>query len=80
VRAAHRNLRKAWANAEPCAPHDGAARRPQAPWTYRDAILTHPTITEGLGALFANVPPRATQSGAPQDGVMSTVDDWDAML
>ena len=24
----------------------------------RDAILAHPTITEGLGDLFANVPPR----------------------
>ena len=26
----------------------------------RDAILTHPTMTEGLGSLFANVPPKAT--------------------
>ena len=23
----------------------------------RDAILTHPTMAEGLGSLFANVPP-----------------------
>ena len=23
----------------------------------RDAILAHPTMAEGLGALFANVPP-----------------------
>jgi hypothetical protein len=30
----------------------------------RDAILTHPTMAEGLGSLFANVPPTATQSGA----------------
>jgi pyruvate/2-oxoglutarate dehydrogenase complex dihydrolipoamide dehydrogenase (E3) component len=30
----------------------------------RDAILTHPTMAEGLGSLFANVPPKATQSGA----------------
>ncbi len=25
----------------------------------RDAILTHPTMAEGLGILFSNVPPRA---------------------
>jgi len=24
----------------------------------RDAILTHPTMAEGLGPLFSNVPPR----------------------
>ena len=30
----------------------------------RDAVLTHPTMAEGLGALFANVPPTATPSGA----------------
>jgi pyruvate/2-oxoglutarate dehydrogenase complex dihydrolipoamide dehydrogenase (E3) component len=30
----------------------------------RDAILTHPTMAEGLGSLFANVPPKATQSRA----------------
>jgi pyruvate/2-oxoglutarate dehydrogenase complex dihydrolipoamide dehydrogenase (E3) component len=24
----------------------------------RDAILTHPTMAEGLGGLFSNVPPR----------------------
>ena len=24
----------------------------------RDAILTHPTMAEGLGSLFSNVPPR----------------------
>lgn len=27
----------------------------------RDAILTHPTMVEGLGALFSNVPPRPVQ-------------------
>jgi pyruvate/2-oxoglutarate dehydrogenase complex dihydrolipoamide dehydrogenase (E3) component len=26
--------------------------------TLRDAILTHPTMAEGLGRLFSNVPPR----------------------
>jgi len=26
----------------------------------RDAILTHPTMVEGLGALFLKVPGRAT--------------------
>jgi len=30
----------------------------------RDAIWTHPTMAEGLGALFATVPPKATQSRA----------------
>jgi Pyridine nucleotide-disulphide oxidoreductase, dimerisation domain/Pyridine nucleotide-disulphide oxidoreductase len=30
----------------------------------RDAILTHPTMAEGLGSLFANVQPKATQSRA----------------
>ena len=29
----------------------------------RDAILTHPTMAEGLGSLFANVPPTATPVG-----------------
>jgi pyruvate/2-oxoglutarate dehydrogenase complex dihydrolipoamide dehydrogenase (E3) component len=24
----------------------------------RDAVLTHPTMAEGLGPLFSNVPPR----------------------
>jgi pyruvate/2-oxoglutarate dehydrogenase complex dihydrolipoamide dehydrogenase (E3) component len=27
----------------------------------RDAVLAHPTMAEGLGSLFANVPPRPTQ-------------------
>src|SRR3546814_451179 len=35
----------------------------------RDAILTHPTMAEGLGALFSNVPPRPVPSGAPQGDV-----------
>jgi pyruvate/2-oxoglutarate dehydrogenase complex dihydrolipoamide dehydrogenase (E3) component len=30
----------------------------------RDAILTHPTMAEGLGSLFANIPPKAAGSGA----------------
>jgi pyruvate/2-oxoglutarate dehydrogenase complex dihydrolipoamide dehydrogenase (E3) component len=30
----------------------------------RDAILTHPTIAEGLGALFENVPPRSASAKA----------------
>jgi pyruvate/2-oxoglutarate dehydrogenase complex dihydrolipoamide dehydrogenase (E3) component len=30
----------------------------------RDAIWTHPTMAEGLGSLFANVPPRATPARA----------------
>ena len=30
----------------------------ELPYTgLRDAILTHPTMAEGLGALFAHVPP-----------------------
>jgi len=28
----------------------------------RDAILAHPTMAEGLGALFSNVPPRSVQN------------------
>jgi pyruvate/2-oxoglutarate dehydrogenase complex dihydrolipoamide dehydrogenase (E3) component len=30
----------------------------------RDAILTHPTMAEGLGSLFTNVPPHAARSRA----------------
>jgi pyruvate/2-oxoglutarate dehydrogenase complex dihydrolipoamide dehydrogenase (E3) component len=37
-------------------------------WKLRDAILAHPTMAEGLGPLFASVPPRsarqATREGA----------------
>jgi pyruvate/2-oxoglutarate dehydrogenase complex dihydrolipoamide dehydrogenase (E3) component len=32
----------------------------------RDAILTHPTMAEGLGSLFANVPPRSVQQAAAE--------------
>jgi len=32
----------------------------------RDAILAHPTMAEGLGSLFANVPPRAVQEVTPK--------------
>jgi pyruvate/2-oxoglutarate dehydrogenase complex dihydrolipoamide dehydrogenase (E3) component len=31
--------------------------------TLRDAVLAHPTMAEGLGPLFSNVPPRAGSSG-----------------
>ena len=27
----------------------------------RDAVFTHPTMTEGLSSLFANVPERVTE-------------------
>jgi pyruvate/2-oxoglutarate dehydrogenase complex dihydrolipoamide dehydrogenase (E3) component len=30
----------------------------------RDAILTHPTMAEGLGSLFTNIPPTAARTGA----------------
>ena len=29
--------------------------------TLRDAILAHPTMAEGLGSLFSNVPARSVQ-------------------
>ena len=29
----------------------------------RDAVLTHPTMVEGLDPLFSNVPPRAVEKG-----------------
>ncbi|MGA7486460.1 MAG: hypothetical protein WBW74_05910 [Xanthobacteraceae bacterium] len=32
----------------------------------RDAILAHPTMAEGLGPLFSNVPPRSVQQVAPK--------------
>ena len=32
----------------------------------RDAILAHPTMAEGLGALFAQVPPRSVQPSKAQ--------------
>ena len=38
------------------------AMLPGLPYTgLRDAILTHPTMAEGLNVLFANVPPRSTE-------------------
>jgi pyruvate/2-oxoglutarate dehydrogenase complex dihydrolipoamide dehydrogenase (E3) component len=37
----------------------------------RDAILAHPTMAEGLGALFAQVPPRAVQQSTPQRAVLT---------
>jgi pyruvate/2-oxoglutarate dehydrogenase complex dihydrolipoamide dehydrogenase (E3) component len=37
-----------------------AGRVPDLPYPkLRDAILAHPTMAEGLGDLFANVPPRS---------------------
>jgi hypothetical protein len=30
--------------------------------TLRDAILTHPTMAEGLGSLFENVPPQSSSA------------------
>ena len=27
----------------------------------REAVLAHPTMAEGLGSLFSNVPPRSTK-------------------
>ena len=35
----------------------------------RDAILAHPTMAEGLGSLFSNVPPRAVQAVTPKSAV-----------
>jgi pyruvate/2-oxoglutarate dehydrogenase complex dihydrolipoamide dehydrogenase (E3) component len=32
----------------------------------RDAVLTHPTMAEGLGFLLANVPPRNVRPATPQ--------------
>jgi pyruvate/2-oxoglutarate dehydrogenase complex dihydrolipoamide dehydrogenase (E3) component len=32
----------------------------------RDAILAHPTMAEGLGSLFSNVPPRAVRRATPK--------------
>jgi hypothetical protein len=31
-----------------------------------DAILAHPTMAEGLGMLFSNVPPRSLQHVTPE--------------
>ena len=35
----------------------------------RDVILTHPTMVEGLGALFSNVAPRPVQHVTPKSAV-----------
>jgi len=32
----------------------------------RDAILAHPTMAEGLGSLFSNVPPPAVRQATPK--------------
>jgi pyruvate/2-oxoglutarate dehydrogenase complex dihydrolipoamide dehydrogenase (E3) component len=36
-----------------------------------DAVLAHPTMAEGLGFLFANVPPRSVQQGAPEGALLT---------
>jgi pyruvate/2-oxoglutarate dehydrogenase complex dihydrolipoamide dehydrogenase (E3) component len=35
----------------------------------RDAILAHPTMAEGLGSLFSNVPPRSVEEVTPKSAV-----------
>ena len=35
----------------------------------RDAVLAHPTMAEGLGSLFSNVPPRPVQQVTPKSAV-----------
>jgi pyruvate/2-oxoglutarate dehydrogenase complex dihydrolipoamide dehydrogenase (E3) component len=37
----------------------------------RDAVLTHPTMAEGLDPLFSNVPARSTQSVAPKSALLT---------
>jgi pyruvate/2-oxoglutarate dehydrogenase complex dihydrolipoamide dehydrogenase (E3) component len=37
----------------------------------RDAILAHPTMAEGLGSLFSQVPPRAVQEGTPKRALLT---------
>src|SRR5258708_7538149 len=37
----------------------------------RDAIFAHPTMAEGLGTLFANVPPRSQQQAKPKRAAMA---------
>ena len=34
--------------------------------TLADAILAHPTMTEGLGMLFSNVPRRSLEHATPE--------------
>jgi hypothetical protein len=40
-------------------------------WRLRDAILTHPTMAEGLGLLLSNVPQRAAQRVMPESAVLT---------
>jgi pyruvate/2-oxoglutarate dehydrogenase complex dihydrolipoamide dehydrogenase (E3) component len=35
-----------------------------------DAVLAHPTMAEGLGSLFSNVPPRSVQRAAPKSALL----------
>src|SRR4030095_11529913 len=37
----------------------------------RDAILAHPTMAEGLGSLFSNVPPRSVQQLTPKSSLLT---------
>ena len=37
----------------------------------RDAILAHPTMAEGLGAPFSNVPPRSAPSSTPEGALLA---------
>jgi pyruvate/2-oxoglutarate dehydrogenase complex dihydrolipoamide dehydrogenase (E3) component len=37
----------------------------------RDAVLTHPTMAEGLGSLFSLVPPRSMRQAAPKRAMAS---------
>jgi pyruvate/2-oxoglutarate dehydrogenase complex dihydrolipoamide dehydrogenase (E3) component len=37
----------------------------------RDAILTYPTMAEGLGLLFSNVPPRSVQKVMPESALLT---------
>jgi hypothetical protein len=36
----------------------------------RDAVLTHPTMAEGLGFLLASVPTRDVQPATPQSSMV----------
>ena len=38
---------------------------------FRDAILAHPTMAEGLGFLFANVPSRSVQQVTPKSALLT---------
>jgi hypothetical protein len=40
-------------------------------WRLRDAILTHPTMAEGLGLLLSNVQPRAVQRVTPESAILT---------